>query len=873
MSGVHEVHDNLFLTRKYLVGVFRLRQVPWNYGRDNVREDMLESLALAYCHLPSDPLLPKVPYQIRVTHRAFSVDQWARARDTDAHSSGRSPLNKDQWRADLVSDQHYLARRDLGSHEAYLIAPIARRSTVDRVASGVAPRRVRLLADRAHRRHLREFDRVDAKIETFRDSIRALGAVPATDAEVEWLLHRSLGLGLPSPSEGSYGGGLEEADMESLYDSASAYPVPGSKALRIVGHADRYGSDVERLVRVASLGRFSAELDVPQQHMPWIAESLRLDFPTEWSVRFGVKDADRARKEVGKRVEQIRDQRLQYAEHAAKIDMPRDLADIADDAAEIQRIIAQGDVVDSTQVDVWARVAFSATTLKDLDSRERALRRVYGRMQIGVEVGRLQSALYREFQPDASLVHRGHRRAMPARTFAAAVPQVSVDVGTRSGPYRGNVILRGVPRSPFRWNMWEATENNASGLTPVIGIPGSGKSATLGGAVDDAVSEGAWTTSLDPSGPFANLAALPRYDGQVGLLDLLRSSPGTLSPWGIIPIPNREVFREDPTVLALEHRVDREARAEELFREAVDDAGRTRKTLAHDVCRMLLPDPLLEHRATDTVLMDAIRATGTAVSGSLMSMAANLRQHDDPHGTTLANYLTDMSDMARVQLFWTCGAEANDFGHVTPESEKVGLIITMAGLTMPDRSIPRSHWTWDSLVAVPLLHLAAHYVTRRIYSLPMRERKLVTIDEAHFLAEWASGKALFTRLARDSRKWNARVLAASQKPGDLLGLDVGGLVDEVLIGRVEHADDQRQCLDLLRVPTGVGYESTLGRLSPRAAVDVDDTPIRPSRQWLMRDYRGRVEMVDIDLHHRPDVLKALNTTADGARGTHARTAA
>ena len=54
----------------------------------------------------------------------------------------------------------------------------------------------------------------------------------------------------------------------------------------------------------------------------------------------------------------------------------------------------------------------------------------------------------------------------------------------------------------------------------------------------------------------------------------------------------------------------------------------------------------------------------------------------------------------------------------------------------------------------------------------MSARKLVALDETHFLGDWSAGRALFTRLGRDSRKWNLAALVASQNPRDILGLDV-----------------------------------------------------------------------------------------------------
>ena len=114
---------------------------------------------------------------------------------------------------------------------------------------------------------------------------------------------------------------------------------------------------------------------------------------------------------------------------------------------------------------------------------------------------------------------------------------------------------------------------------------------------------------------------------------------------------------------------------------------------------------------------------------------------------------------------------------------------------------------------MPLLHLASWYATRAVYGRSMESRKLVALDETHFLGDWSAGRALFTRLGRDSRKWNTCVLAASQNPSDVLGMDVANFMSAAFVGRIEDEDAARDGLRMLRVPTGVGYERALANLS------------------------------------------------------------
>jgi hypothetical protein len=183
-------------------------------------------------------------------------------------------------------------------------------------------------------------------------------------------------------------------------------------------------------------------------------------------------------------------------------------------------------------------------------------------------------------------------------------------------------------------------------------------------------------------------------------------------------------------------------------------------------------------------------------------------------------------------------------------------VLTMPGLVLPPRNVPREHWSTSEQMAVPLLHLASWYASRAIYGREMHERKLVALDETHFLGEWGAGRALFTRLGRDSRKWNTCVFAASQNPKDVLGMDVANFIAAAFVGRIEDEESATDGLRMLRVPTGVGYERVLAMLSTRQG-----TGRAAYREFVMRDVDGRVDKLRVDLTHNPQLMEALDTTA------------
>jgi hypothetical protein len=181
----------------------------------------------------------------------------------------------------------------------------------------------------------------------------------------------------------------------------------------------------------------------------------------------------------------------------------------------------------------------------------------------------------------------------------------------------------------------------------------------------------------------------------------------------------------------------------------------------------------------------------------------------------------------------------------------------MSGLLLPNPSVPREHWSFTERMSVPALHLASWYATRAIYGLPRHVRKVLALDECHFLAMWPVGRALFQRVGRDTRKYNVCCLAASQDPSDTLNMDVANHVAAAFVGRIEDEQVAADALRLLGVPTDAGYEhaiSTLSQMGP------DGTP-PDYREFVFRDADGNVDRFVADLSYNPALLSVVNTDA------------
>jgi hypothetical protein len=323
------------------------------------------------------------------------------------------------------------------------------------------------------------------------------------------------------------------------------------------------------------------------------------------------------------------------------------------------------------------------------------------------------------------------------------------------------------------------------------------------------------------------------------VLNLTGSEQGTLAPYSLIPTPSRKEFATGPSG-------DRE------FEIAVSNARAERRMLVQDICAMLVPPQVAREASTPTLLRHAVRQVPAEETSTLDDIVAHLSRIDDDEGRELANLLLDTAEMPLATLF---------FGH--PPAGLLGsdaalTVITMAGLRLPDLKIEREYWSAEEALALPMLHTAHRLAVRRCYGGSMSSRKMVGLDEAHFMEGWRSGRSFLVRLARDSRKWNLAALVASQNPRDILGLDVQNLVSTVFVGRIaEDVEIASEALRLLRVPVNDGYEATLASLS---AVDSSSSSRLGFREFVMRDVDGRVQKVRVDVSYVEGLLDHLDTT-------------
>ncbi|WDZ85707.1 ATP-binding protein [Micromonospora cathayae] len=826
--AITEIAGHLTFTPNTVTAWYWLPEVRWAFRPDAEREALLSAISEQYAGLAGFRL------HLRRTTRPFPADEWARTIDSYTPTPLPDVPGTPGWGDHLVAAQRHLLSVNHAEGQTYLGVTFARRSLGDSLTERLLRAFGRGTADGERRKLGRTVEQFDEVLAAF-----GMRGRRVTSGELEWLLYRSVALCMAPPGQLSpvTHGQWERGDLLALTEQVERYRTPYGSTVKLVNRM----TGEERHVAVLAVGRMEP-LEIPERHEPWLHFHERLPWPMEISTRVDILGSNDSFRNLEHRLRMIRSQQLDYAEHG--IDAPPELERLAKRALVIGDEMTTGLPVDSARAHGWHRIAVGGRTREECLERARRLIQLYSReLRISLQHPKNQDWLAREFIPGEPIANTGYVRRMPVNLLAAALPQAASTVGDRRGDLIGRTA--GTCRRPVFLDLHFPMEvRERSGLAVFVAEPGGGKSTLLGALGYLAARRGVQVTLLDPSGPLARLCSMPELRPYSRVLNLTGSEHGTLAPYSLIPTPLRTEFANGPAG-------DRE------FEIAVSNARAERRMLVQDICMMLVPPQVAREASTATLFRHAVRQVPAEETSTLDDVVACLGQLDDDAGKELANLLLDTAEMPLALLF---------FGR-PPEgllgADAALTVITMAGLRLPDLKIEREYWSAEESLALPMLHTAHRLAVRRCYGGSMSSRKLVGLDEAHFMEGWRSGRSFLVRLARDSRKWNLAALVASQNPRDILGLDVQNLVSTVFVGRIaEDTEIASEALRLLRVPVDDGYEATLASLS---AADASSAARLGFREFVMRDVDGRVQKVRVDVSYVDGLLEHLDTTPAAAQ--------
>ncbi|MFD8386149.1 ATP-binding protein [Streptomyces sp. NPDC059679] len=805
----------------------------WSFLSDGDRNGLLRAHAQRLAELAGRRV------HLRITHRPYPVARWAEA----LHSSAVEPLPG--WDRYLYEEQLKVGSMPLDDKVVYYGVTVGR-------LSGLGRQTHRLLAAGQH-----ELEALTRDLQEIDGTMTAWGmsARQATRADMDWLLARSIGLGLPAPVDVPPQPDAQwhtEDLAEHTTSTEWASPEPYSPHIEVSGQ--REGQRATRYVSVLTLGRMSLTPIPESGHGPWLQRLDRLRFPYEVSATIDVRDGDEVGKETRDKLAQIHFQVKHHAEH--QVDIPQQLARQRQLGLEIEdEIKSEGFAGIATRTLGWYRIAVAGTSPEQVRDRVKRVQKIY-KPQVRVVHSADQYRLAREFIPCEPLANDAFKRRLPVITVAGALPAASALVGDRSGSNLG--YTSGASRRAVMWHPWRSMEvREGSGLTPIVSTLGGGKSTLAGKIIYDSVRMGAPFTVLDPSGPLTRLCQLPELRPFAKEINLMSAEPGTLCPYRVIPDPRPEHYA--PSLPAFRDKPNPQAEADDAYRSALQAAQAQRRTLAVDVLRGLLPEALRTSEATNKALLMASHRADASVHSSPHAIIKALRALGgslSEHAQHLAELLEGAAAMPQGQLIFPA-ADGGDDQYLSAHHRLV--VMSLRGLSLPTTGVPASEWTLEEQYSMPLLYLAGWYAQRSIYGRDMADRKGLFLDEAWALLSVSSGRALLKKTGRDSRKHNARAMYATQDAADVLTADLGNWIDSAFVGRTIGDEAQRAALEMIRIEPGNGYEDILANLSQRARGSDDR---RGDREFIFADGDGGIEKITVDLQHRPALLAALNTTAN-----------
>lgn len=852
--------DNVTLTTNEVTVWYVLGQRSNSFSPITQVNNAIQADALAYSKLVGRRC------HLRTTTRPHSVFDWAERTWADSSRNGKPIVNgnpkddRDIARSCsgmLMRDQQHLRRANFADKWVYFGVRIA---TVRRFP----------------RDPQREIDELSSEIAELNYVLggSSLDASPASVEDMEWLLRRSVSLGLPC-NEIGLAADYDDKTVELLENRARMTGEPYAGHVKMTGEVKGEAEPVTRYVSVLTLARLSDQ-NIPENHdSGWMQRTDSVSYPVEWSAIFDVQDPTKTNKWIIDQMNKIRDQMDHYvSDH--KQDPPEQLKRQNTLGKQIQGEL-QGDHGGlEVRTEGWYRLAVSAETKDGLDRKVSEIRNLYG-AKADLDRHSAQWHTAREFIPGEGLKNSGFSRNMSVKTLAAAIPQGTASVGDKDGAalgYTAGSALRG-----FSWNLHRDMEQrDRSGLSVIAAGLGGGKSYVLGSIVYRGVMLGTRFNVLDPSDRLGRLCDLPELKDKSRYINLMHGKAGELGPYRVVADPKRKHY--DTTA--------------EYERELSSARG-TRRSLMRDILESFVSPKLLNDAegVTASVITRALEqvkpertSTAADVIRALADIEAGTTEKGltDKHRIRAGDVVRDLRQAAQHPIgrliFPPEDAEERpEYDDFTDEDNSMLNVYTLNGIRIPkESSIDSGDTTIQERLSMAVVQLAAWLVQSRMYEGDRAERKGLAIDEGKTLSSIAAGKTLITKSATDSRKFNARVLLSSQ---DVTHFEVGtgspdaldNLVGTVFIGHTEGQRAQQAALTLMGAPLNQGYEALLGKLRPATdrrrelteeeqenLTDAEKVKaaIRERRHFIFFDGTER-ERVVIDTDAHPHVKQALNS--------------
>jgi hypothetical protein len=447
-------------------------------------------------------------------------------------------------------------------------------------------------------------------------------------------------------------------------------------------------------------------------------------------------------------------------------------------------------------------VSVSADGPEELERRIEAVRRVFGEVHLHRPLGD-QLRLFVAALPGQRSSVAGYDDVLTPEQVAAMMPLATHTVGARRGFHLGHTLSG--TRHPVRFNLREGSDHDRNAAILSIGALGSGKTTLDQKLAYEAFLLGARVIDCDPKGDH-RMHELPEVAPHVETIALRgeRALRGMLDPLRIAP----EHLRQDAAVSFLSELLPARSEAawEAAVAAAVDAVRRRSKTpTCFEVIRALAAGD-----ETDRQVAKALAVHATSGLTQLGFADPDVRLPEV--GTRQVTYLP-IRDLPAPQP----GSARSDYSPLERVGEQIVRLIAMFAMAL--MSAERSRL------------------------------KVFSFDEGWRLLGDPVGRMLLASLQRMGRSELAVPIISTQLVGDTL-LDgresLENLIGATFVFGLRSEREAERALELLDL-------------------DPDDRLLRDrllefdAGRCLMRDHRGRVEAVQVEVLV-PRLLSAFSTT-------------
>ena len=264
---ITEIAGHLTFTPTYVTAWYWLPEVRWAFRPDADREALIVAISEQYAGLAGFRL------HLRRTSRPFAADEWARVLDQNTSRPLPDVPGAPSWGDHLVAAQRHLLSMNHAEGQTFLGISFARRTLGDTFAERFGRLFRRGSGDAERRRWARMVEQFDEVLGAF-----GMRGRRVTAAELEWLLYRSVALGMAPPSvlSGSAHGGWAQGDLLALTEQIERFRSPYGSTTRLMNRL----TGEEKHVAVLTVGRMEP-LEIPERHEPWLHFHERLPWPIE----------------------------------------------------------------------------------------------------------------------------------------------------------------------------------------------------------------------------------------------------------------------------------------------------------------------------------------------------------------------------------------------------------------------------------------------------------------------------------------------------------------------------------------------------------------------------------------------------------------